>query len=45
MEDSLTTALTGGSETLNYLMPFIVGGLIVPIVGALKKYVSFVEEK
>ena len=42
MPDSLTTVVNTGVETLNLIMPQIIGGLIIPVVGALKKYTSFV---
>lgn len=40
--DSLSTLIVGSNETMNLLLPFIIGGLIMPLVGALKKYVAFV---
>lgn len=42
MPDSLITAVNTGVDTLNLIMPQLIGGLIIPIVGLLKKYVAFV---
>ena len=44
--DSTTasTLVVQGNEVMTMLLPFIVGGLIIPLVGALKKYVAFVGD-
>lgn len=42
MQDTLQVVVDQGQKVLYFLMPQIVGGLIVPIVAILKKYVVYI---